>query len=160
MFNNMYGNFIPQQYTPQMQRLQQMEMQYPQFAQNQNTMQQPQQMQQNILGLQGKIVDNIEVVKAMDIPLDGSISYFPMADGSAIVTKQLQTDGTSKTIIFKPVDMKELKQEANNYITREELEEMLKTEPGSIKEMKDEMKTLKRQIRDIVDDIKEAKRKD
>lgn len=40
--------------------------------------------------LQGKSIDNLEVVKAMDIPLDGSISYFPLVDGSAIVTKQLQ----------------------------------------------------------------------
>lgn len=48
-------------------------------------------------GLQGKVVDNIEVVKAMDIPLDGSTSYFAIADGSAIVTKQLQQDGTSNS---------------------------------------------------------------
>ena len=53
--------------------------------------------------LLGKSVDNIDVVKATDIPLDGSISYFPLTDGSAIVTKQLQMDGTSKTIIYKPV---------------------------------------------------------
>lgn len=53
-------------------------------------------------GLQGKMIDNIEVVKAIDIPLDGSTSYFPLADGSAIVSKQLQQDGTSKIIIYKP----------------------------------------------------------
>ena len=76
-----------------------------------NTMpQQPieQPLQTNLMStrniLNGKQVDSIDVVKAMDIPLDGSISYFPLADGTAIVTKQLQTDGTSKTVIFKPVD--------------------------------------------------------
>lgn len=47
--------------------------------------------------LLGKSVDSIDVVKAMDIPLDGTISYFPLTDGSAIVTKRLQGDGTSKT---------------------------------------------------------------
>ena len=80
----------------------------------QNMMQQPylQQMQQpiqtmqavnNQLGLLGKMVESIDVVKAMDIQLDGSISYFPLTDGSAIVSKQLQADGTSKTVVYKPV---------------------------------------------------------
>ncbi|HJG96258.1 MAG TPA: hypothetical protein K8V90_04045, partial [Romboutsia timonensis] len=57
--------------------------------------------------LQGKSIDNLEVVKAMDIPLDGSISYFPLVDGSAIVTKQLQQDGTSKITIYKPIEADE-----------------------------------------------------
>ena len=46
-------------------------------------------------GLLGKLVDSVDVVKSMDIPLDGSVSYFPLTDGSAIVSKQLQADGTS-----------------------------------------------------------------
>lgn len=54
-------------------------------------------------GIQGKVVDNIDVVKATEIALDGSISYFPITDGSAIVTKQLQTDGTSRIVVYKPV---------------------------------------------------------
>ena len=51
-------------------------------------------------GLQGKSVDNLEVVKSTDIPLDGSKSYFPLTDGSMIATKQLQSDGTSKIVIY------------------------------------------------------------
>ena len=51
--------------------------------------------------LQGKQIDSLDVVKATDIPLDGSVSYFPLADGSAIATKQLQPDGTSKIVVFK-----------------------------------------------------------
>ena len=46
-------------------------------------------MPQNIVNnvsLQGKSVESIDVVKAMDIPLDGSISYFPLTDGSAILS--------------------------------------------------------------------------
>jgi hypothetical protein len=46
--------------------------------------------------LLGKVVDGIDVVRGLDIPLDGSTSYFPLADGSAIATKQLQQDGTSR----------------------------------------------------------------
>lgn len=50
----------------------------------------PQQPIQNKpFNLQGKVIDNLEVVKATDILLDGSVNYFPLADGSAIATKQL-----------------------------------------------------------------------
>ena len=103
--------------------------------------------QNNQMSLLGKSVDSIEVVKAMDIPLDGSVSYFPLTDGSAIVTKQLQNDGTSKTIIFKPV-------EANNvvprYITPEELEKALeKLDFSELEDFKDELEEIKKQIKEI-----------
>lgn len=61
-----YNPYYPQQLQPQAQRLQQLEQQYPQYAQPQYT---PPQYKQP-LGLQGKSVDSLEVVKAMDIPLD------------------------------------------------------------------------------------------
>lgn len=105
--------------------------------------------------LLGKSVDNIDVVKATDIPLDGSISYFPITDGTAIVTKQLQTDGSSKTIIYKPIEgVEEAKQ--TTYITSEELENKMKDfSVKEVKDIKDELKLIKREIRDIKDDIKE-----
>ena len=87
MYN--YGQYYPQ-YIPQMQRFQSLEQQYPQTY------------QQQINGLQGKSVESFDVARAIDIPIDGSISYFPLTDGSAIITKQLQMDGKSKTIIYKP----------------------------------------------------------
>ena len=91
----------------------------------------------------------------MDIPLDGSISYFPITDGTAIVTKQLQTDGSSKTIIYKPIEgVEEAKQ--TTYITSEELENKMKDfSVKEVKDIKDELKLIKREIRDIKDDIKE-----
>lgn len=105
--------------------------------------------------LQGKTVDNIEVVKATDIPLDYSISYFPIADGSAIVTKQLMPDGTSKTMIYKPTEQDE---KITKYITSEELENIMNDyQPAGFKELRDEVKNLKRQIRDIADDVKDKK---
>lgn len=79
---------------------------------------QPQQYQPvQFQGIQGRIVDNIDVVKATEISLDGSVSYFPIADGSAIVTKQLQSDGTSKLVVYKPVIA-----ETPKNITNEEFE--------------------------------------
>lgn len=115
---------------------------------------QPTYPPQQPIGIQGKTVDSLEVVKAMDIPLDGSISYFPLVDGSAIVTKQLQQDGTSKTIIFKPVDTTEPQVK---YITPEELKaEISKLDHSKeLSELKDELKSLRRKMRFLVDDKKE-----
>ena len=93
--------------------------------------------------LNGKSVDSLDVVKAMDIPLDGSISYFPLTDGSAIVTKQLQMDGTSKTVVYKPIEEKN----TTKYVTSEDIEvikkdyEDLKQEIKALEEIKQEMET-------------------
>ena len=129
-------------------------MQIPQVPQVQNT-----QNYRGFVGLQGKTIDNIDVVKATDIPLDGSISYFPLADNSAIVTKQLQSDGTSKIIVFKPV-LDEKKIEQPKYITENDLKEQIKSlNVKDIKDIKEELKLLKRQIEDITDEIKDKKEK-
>lgn len=107
---------------------------------------------QNRSMLNGKSVDSIDVVKAMDIPLDGSISYFPIADGSAIVTKQLQNDGTSKTTVYKPIEEEKTN---NKYVTSEELEKSIKEiDFSEIEDLKDELKDIKSELRDIQKKIK------
>ena len=65
-------------------------------------------------GLQGKLVDSLDMVKSVEFPFDGSVSFFPLTDGSAIVTKQLQMDGTAKTTIYKPVELDENKKNPEN----------------------------------------------
>ena len=101
-------------------------------------------------GLQGKSIDNLEVVKAMDIPLDGSISYFPLVDGTAIVTKQLQQDGTSKITIFKQIEAEEAT--SVKYATIEDIENRINNiKMPDIKLLQDEIKTLKKQIRILLD---------
>ena len=100
--------------------------------------------------LQGKSIDNLEVVKAMDIPLDGSISYFPLVDGSAIVTKQLQQDGTSKITIYKPIEAEE--PTTVKYATIEDIDTRIKDiKMPDMKPLQDEIKTLKKQIRILLD---------
>ena len=92
----------------------------------------------------------------MDIPLDGSISYFPLTDGTAIITKQLQSDGTSKTLMYKLAENQEPIK--NNFITADELKEELKNVNNKeIKDIKEEIKSIKREIRDISDDLKYKK---
>lgn len=96
-------------------------------------------------GLLGKSVDSLEVVKAMDIPLDGSISYFPLTDGSAIVSKQLQIDGTSKTTIYRPVQ--EEAKEAPKYVTFDDLKKEMSN--FDLSDIEDEIKDIKKQLKDI-----------
>ena len=117
--------------------------------------QQPQQtavpnMNIRFNSLQGKSIDNLEVVKAMDIPLDGSISYFPLVDGSAIVTKQLQQDGASKITIYKPIEAEE--PVTTKYATIEDIKAQIKNiKIPDMKPLQDEIKTLKKQIRILLD---------
>lgn len=121
--------------------------------------QQPQQqaIQQNMyrtpMVLQGKQIDSLDVVKATDIPLDGSVSYFPLADGTAIATKQLMQDGTSKITIFKPVDG-DVAVEQPKYITENDLTTYLSDFSNKdIKDIKEELKSLKKKIRGLEDEI-------
>lgn len=118
-----------------------------------------QQMYRQALGLQGKTIDNLDAVKSADIPLDGSISYFALADGTAIATKNIQPDGTSKIVIFKPVSENE-KTDEPKYVTESVLNDKIKDfNIKDIKDIKEELKSLKRQVEDITDDLKEKRGK-
>ena len=132
----MYNNYNPYYQPPRFQPMQPPVEQQPQFIQpnfNKTT------------GLQGKQVDSVEVVKATDVPFDGSVSYFPLTDNSAIITKQLQTDGTSKIVVFKPIDEQ---QSEVKYLTNEDLEKVLKgLNLDEIDDIKDEIKDIKKQLK-------------
>ena len=107
---------------------------------------------QNIL--YGKQVDSLEVVKAIDIPLDGSISYFPLANGSAIVTKQLQQDGTSKITIYEPKTQKE----DMKFATIEDIDKRLeKLGFSEIDDLKEDLSDLKREFKEIKSKLKTKK---
>lgn len=123
--------FYPQRYSQNYPQQMQMQPNYVPLA-----------IQNNQSAMQGKVVDSIEVVKAMDIPLDGSISYFPIIDGSAIVTKQLQTDGTSKMIIYEPINEKE---RIPKYVTFDDLKKEL--ENLDFDDLRDEIKDIKKQLK-------------
>lgn len=159
MFN--YGNQYLQPQIPRYQTYQPYNNQpiQPQVQQPQMQTYTPQPTTPIIQGLQGKTVDSIDVVKAMDIPLDGSISFFPLVDGTAIVTKQLQQDGTSKTVVYRPSEETPMgEQPKEQYVTIEKFNEVMKDVDGKqIKEMREDMKTLKRQFRDLSEDIKDKK---
>jgi hypothetical protein len=138
MYGNNYG-FNPY-YQPQ--RFQNAEQQ-PMMTQ----FQQPMQLTKPSY-LLGKSVDNIDVVKATDIPLDGSISYFPLTDGSAIVSKQLQNDGTSKIVVYKPTQ--EEKKEIIQFATLDDIQEAIDNlDLGDIQDLKDDIKEIKKQLKEF-----------
>lgn len=143
---NAYNQYMPTGYNPYLQNNQQ-----------QRPQEQAQPTQYNRQVLQGGIVTSIDEVKAISIPLDGSSSYFALADGSAVVSKQLQQDGTSKMIVYKPISGEE-KQEQTKYITESDLKAQFdEFNAKGIKDIRDELKSLKKQIRDLTDDIGEKK---
>lgn len=153
-FNPYYG-YIPNQYGKSSYYMQQPNV-TPQYQpQATEYMNQMQNAYQKPLGLQGKTVDNIEVVKATDIPLDGSISYFPLVDGSSIITKQLMQDGTSRMIVYKPAETTPKSSDTENkeiYVTEKQLDEKLKT--FNNEELKQEIEKLKKQIKDLTNNSK------
>lgn len=107
----------------------------------------PQPIQDTRPILCGKQVDSIDVVKAIEYPLDGSISYFPLTDGSAIVTKQLQMDGTSKMVVFRP-DIE--KKEEVKYITQEDMKKALnELDFSELEDIKEDIKDLKQELKDL-----------
>lgn len=127
---NPYGRYIPQQ--PMQQPMQPIE--------------QPNMSVKT--GLQGRQVESIEQAKLLEYPLDGSISYFALTDGSCIVTKQLQNDGTSKTLIYKLSN--ESNKDLPKYATIEDLEKKFKAiDLSDIDDLKDDIKELRQDIKDL-----------
>jgi hypothetical protein len=65
--------------------------------------QQSLQPQQQVIGITGKVVESIDMVRATDIPMNGETVYFPKADGTEIYTKRWLPNGTTEVIAYKPV---------------------------------------------------------
>lgn len=73
--------------------------------QSQEQIQQPQVQQtmpQQIIGINGRIVQALENINANEVPMDGSMAFFPKQDLSEIYVKGWNANGTINTIIYKP----------------------------------------------------------
>ena len=94
---NYNPGYAAYQYNPMtnMQRYQQpdtqIQQQIPQFPQA-----------QQVIGINGKIVAAVENITANDVPMDGSVAFFPKQDLSEIYVKGWNADGTIRTIVYKP----------------------------------------------------------
>ena len=56
------------------------------------------QIQNNVIS--GKVIDGIDTVRVLDIPMDGNVHYFPKADGSEIFTKRWLPNGTTEIVSY------------------------------------------------------------
>lgn len=84
MFNQM------QQYNPYADRLAQLQAQQQQLQASQN------------MATLGKVVESVDVLKTLEVPMDGQQYYFPKADGTEVYTKQWLPNGTTRILTFKP----------------------------------------------------------
>lgn len=94
--------------------LQQNQQSYPQYynplAQVQNRpidyqQNMPNNYQQNqiVQGINGKMIAEINQITANDVPMDGSVAFFPKQDLSEVYAKSWNADGTIRTVTYKPV---------------------------------------------------------
>ncbi len=142
--------------TPQ-QRLAEMEQQYPQFAQNQNTAPMGNQMQsipqmQPIGSLQGmqnfvkaRSVTSIDEAKASIIDPDGSLHVFVDIGNKSIYTKQINLDGTATLNTYtlqeipKPATDTAMEIEPLTYVKQEELEAVCRSFSNQIADLEDKL---------------------
>ena len=103
--NNPYQTPIMNSYVPQYGAYNYNPMTNIQRYQPQEQIQQPQiqqAMPQQIAGLNGRIVQAVENINANEVPMDGSMAFFPKQDMSEIYVKGWNADGTINTIVYKP----------------------------------------------------------
>lgn len=70
---------------------------YPQFQPMQTYNQPNQSVNRTVFG---RVINSENDITPNEVPMDGSISLFPLADYSKIFAKQWSQDGTIKTTVF------------------------------------------------------------
>ena len=51
-------------------------------------------------GIAGRTVGSTSEITVQDVPTDGSMAWFPMADGSAVIGKRWTPDGSIATVRY------------------------------------------------------------
>ena len=62
-------------------------------------------------GILGHMITSPDQITPQEIPMDGSISLFPMQDGSAVIGKFWDSNGQIKTIRFIPENVEQPRQQ-------------------------------------------------
>ena len=115
--NNPYQQPMYNPMAPYQERLNQMQAQYNQ---------QPMVQQNQTMGLNGEIVDSIDVVKAKNVDMSGQPTFYPKSDLSEVYVKRLMADGTSQIVTYKAVHPEESKPvETKSYVDVQTLNAML-----------------------------------
>ena len=134
MINNPYQpqmmtytpGYNPYQYNP-VQRFQ--EQQLPQQPVQQVPQQQNLQIQ---AGINGRMVATVEQIAANDVPMDGSVAFFPKQDLTEIYAKQWGADGSIKTVVYKPYTEPKDNQTVNSMIDVENAKFTLSDESTAV----------------------------
>lgn len=113
-------------YNP-MQRFQ--EQQLPQQTVQQVPQQQNLQIQ---AGINGRMVAAVEQIAANDVPMDGSVAFFPKQDLTEIYAKQWGADGSIKTVVYKLYTEPKNSQGINNIENAENLKIDLSDESTAV----------------------------
>lgn len=74
----------------------------PQTTQQTNVTQPPQQQTTGAASLVGRTVRSAQEVTPQEVPMDGTLALFPLADGSAVIGKRWTTEGTISEVRFVP----------------------------------------------------------
>lgn len=120
--NNPYQQQMYNPMAPYQDRLAQLQAQYNQQPPYSQMVQQSQ-----TVGLNGEVVDSIDVVKAKNVDMSGNVTFYPKSDMTEIYTKQLQADGTSRIVTYKAVQPEGQKQDEpmKQYVDIQTLNTML-----------------------------------
>lgn len=78
-----------------------------------------QPMPQQIAGINGRVVQAVENINANEVPMDGSMAFFPKQDMSEIYVKGWNADGTINTIVYKPYTAPKDNQAVNSMVNAE-----------------------------------------
>lgn len=75
-----------------------------------------QTMPQQPAGINGRIVQTVENINANEVPMDGSMAFFPKQDLSEIYVKGWNANGTINTIVYRPYTEPKDNQTVNSMI--------------------------------------------
>ena len=119
--NNPYNQQMYNPMAPYQDRLAQLQAQY-----NQQPPYSQMAQQAQTVGLNGEIVDSLDVVKAKNVDMSGQPTFYPKSDLSEVYVKRLMADGTSQIVTYKAVQPEESKPvETKSYVDVQTLNAML-----------------------------------
>lgn len=99
---------------------------------------------QQPVGLKGRPVSSIDEAKVAQIDFDGSLFIFPDIANKKIYTKQIGPDGSVILNMYESKPIPEIS--ANNFITREEFNEVVETLRQAIPKVQKEEKEPAKQV--------------
>jgi len=105
--NGVAGGFVPQPYSPAYYNPSVPSSLYPQVQTpaRPTTYQQPNY-------ISSRLIKSLDEITPQEVPMDGSVSLFPMEDYSCVYAKAWNRDGTIRTVKYVPEKQEEVTQDS------------------------------------------------